>query len=71
MLTALFKHGMAKGLGEENLSIQTCESPFKNKPCTASCLAGEVGTEHVKRVIWRDGEYTNNILRRNKFIMTA
>ena len=24
-----------------------------------------------KRVIWRDGEYTNNILRRNKFIMTA
>ena len=28
-------------------------------------------TEHVKRVIWRDGEYTNNILRRNKFIMTA
>ena len=28
-------------------------------------------TEYVKRVIWRDGEYTNNILRRNKFIMTA
>ena len=28
-------------------------------------------TEHVKRVIRRDGEYTNNILRRNKFIMTA
>ena len=28
-------------------------------------------TDHVKRVIWRDGEYTNNILRRNKFIMTA
>ena len=28
-------------------------------------------TEHVKRVIWQDGEYTNNILRRNKFIMTA
>ena len=24
-----------------------------------------------KRVIWRDGEYTNNILGRNKFIMTA
>ena len=28
-------------------------------------------TEHVKKVIWRDGEYTNNILGRNKFIMTA
>ena len=28
-------------------------------------------SEHVKRVIWRDGEYTNNILRQNKFIMTA
>ena len=28
-------------------------------------------TEHVKRVIRRDGEYTNNVLRRNKFIMTA
>ena len=24
-----------------------------------------------KRVIWWDGEYSNNILRRNKFIMTA
>ena len=25
----------------------------------------------IKLVIRRDGEYTNNILRRNKFIMTA
>ena len=24
-----------------------------------------------KRVIWRDGEYSNNIFRRNKFIMTT
>ena len=28
-------------------------------------------TEHVKRVTRRDGEYTNNILHRNKFIMTV
>ena len=28
-------------------------------------------TEDVNRIIRRDGEYTNNILRRNKFIMTA
>ena len=25
---------------------------------------------NMYRVIWRDGEYSNNILRRNKFIMT-
>ena len=40
--------------------------------CTAEtlCILWD-NTEHVKRVIRQDGEYTNNILRRNKFIMTA